>query len=271
MIEERYLASGLSPGVAIVCLIATILAMFSGLIVLLSLALPGRHGRPEQQGEAERRRFFALNAFNCITLVASYVFNVVWEPTNDEFWIAMVPIAYIAIASIFAGRPQAKRRRVAGAIFAASLFIANGFGAILPQTKLESDYWYQANRFLIQNARAGDVVVTDGGSISDSYLVYYTRSTVVAVHRIAPAELGRVLSNEHRGKVWVSSKASEPSPEVRATGYLKGRDDAGIRAALEKVSGRLIKRDESRWQTISQLEASSADARSTQQLHSNAR
>jgi hypothetical protein len=259
MVEERYLALGLSPGVAIVCLIATILAMLSGLIVLISLVFPGRHGKAEQRGEAENRRFFALNAFAWITLVASYVFNVVWEPTNDEFWIGLIPIAYLAIASVFARRPQAKRRRVAGAVFAASLFIANGLGAILPQTKLDSDYWYQANRFLIENARPGDVVVTDGGFLSDSYLGYYTKATVVAVHRIAPATLERVLSEEQPGRVWVSSWASEPSPQVRAAGFLPGRDEAAIRTALEKVRGQLKKRDENPWQTIWQLEPSSAN------------
>ena len=254
MLEERYAGLGLSPGVRIFCLIATIVAMLSGLVVLFSLVFSGRQRMAEQQGEAKRRRFFAIDAFTSVTLLASYVFNVVWEPTNDEFWIVLLPVACLAVASVFARRPLANRRRVAGSLFAIAIFIANGLGVILPQTKLESDVWYQANRFLIENARTEDMIVTDGGFISDTYLVFYTKSTVVAVSQIAPDELSRVLSAKHAGRVWVSSWALEPMPEVRATGQLRKRDEAAIHSALGKVSGRLSKRNENPWQTVWQLE-----------------
>ena len=258
MVEERYLGLGLSTGVRIACLVATIVAMLSGIILLISLALPCRQGMAEQ-GEADRRRFFAVYAFASITLVACYVFNVVWEPTNDEFWIGLLPIAYLWIASIFARRPLAKRRLVTGFVFAVCLFIANGMGVILPQTKLESDYWYQANRFLIQNVRPVDIIVTDGGSISDLYLRYYTRSTVIAVHTIAVDELGRLLSEEHPGRVWVSSWAIEPAREVRATGLLNGRNEAAIQSIFEQMKARLTKKDENQWQTVWQLEPPTDD------------
>jgi hypothetical protein len=254
MMEERYLALGLSPGVRIACLVAAVAAALSGVVVLLSLVRPGRRRTSEPLGEAERRRYFALDAFTSITLLVCFIFNVVWEPTNDEFWIAPLPIAYVAIASVFARRPPANRMRAAGALFAVSLFIANGLGVILPQTKLESDYWYQANRYLIENARPGDVVVTDGGFISDSYLGLYTRSNVVPVHKIGAHELSSLLAAEHPGRVWVSSWAFEPSPQIRATGYLKKRDEAAIQSVWEKVKGRLIKRDENPWQTVWELE-----------------
>jgi hypothetical protein len=251
-IEERYLALGLSPGIRIVCLVATIVAVLSGVVILLSLVLPRRRGISEQ--EEEHRRSFAIVAFASVCLLARYIFIVVYGPTSDEFWIDLLPIAYLAVASVFARRPLANRKRVAGVLFAASLFIANGLGAILPQTKLESDYWYQANRYLIQNALAGDIIVTDGGFISDTYLNLYTRANIVPVHMIRPDELGRLLSAEHPGRVWVSSWAFEPSREVRATGYLNKRDEAAIHSVLGKVGGRLTKRDENPWQTVWQLE-----------------
>ncbi len=46
VIEERYLALGLSPGVRIACFIATIVAALSGMATLLSLVLPGAPGYP---------------------------------------------------------------------------------------------------------------------------------------------------------------------------------------------------------------------------------
>ncbi len=143
--------------------------------------------------------------------------------------------------------------------FTASLFLANGLGTILPQTKLESDYWYQANRFLIQNARAGDVIITDGGFISDTYLNLYTRSNIVPVHGIGPKELGRLFSDKHPGRVWVSSWTFEPLREVRAADLLKERNEAAIQSIFEKVKARLVKKDENPWQTVWQLEPPTDD------------
>jgi hypothetical protein len=254
MVEERYMAGGLSPGIRITCLVASIVAAFSGVAILISLVHPGRWGVSEHYEQVERRRFFALDAFASLMLIVYYVFNVIWEPTNDEFWIGPLPIACLAVAAVFARRPPASRTWVAGVLFAVSLFVANGMGSILPQTRLDTDYWYQANRYLIENARKGDVVVTDGGFISDHYLKIYTRANVVPVHAIQPDQLSRLLSDEQAGRVWLSSWASEPPREVLATGQLKKRDEAAIHSALAKVSGRLIKRGENTWQTVWELE-----------------
>jgi hypothetical protein len=165
MIEERYLALGLSPGIRILSLIATVVAALSGMIILLSLVLPGRRAATKKEGY--RRHFFAMDVFASLSLLACYIFNIVWEPTNDEFWIALLPVACLAIASLFARRQLADRRQLAGVVFAACLFFANGPGAILPQTKLDSDYWYQINQYLIQNAVPGDYIFTDRGYISE--------------------------------------------------------------------------------------------------------
>ena len=254
MIEERYLALGLSPahphrlpdrdrG---------------GHVVGAGRAVFTLAGPPRRGGASRANRAATHFRTRCVllpfTLIASYIFNVVWEPTNDEFWIGLLPIGYLAIASLFARRPLANRHRVAGFVFVASLFIANGLGVIWPQTKLALDYWYQANRFLIENARAADTVVTDGAFISDNYVSYYTGANVVGVHSVAPDDFARLLSDKHAGRVWVSSWAFEPMPEVRATGMLKGRDEKAIQSVREQVKMRLIKRDENPWQTVWQLE-----------------
>ena len=253
MMEERYLALGLSPGVRITCLIALAIVGLSGMYILASLVLKRGSQVTEQPGE--RRRFFALNAFVYPTLLAYYVFNVYWEPVNNEFFVAPLPIAMLAVASLFARRPPPKQCVPAAALFAASLFIVNGLGSILPQSKLDSDYWYHANLYLIQNASEGDVVVTDGGYLSDCYLKMFTKSTVVTVHDVGINELIRHLSEKHPGRLWISSWAFEPDAKIRmANREFEKRDDAAIQAALAKLKPRLIKRDENAWQTVWQLE-----------------
>jgi hypothetical protein len=253
MMEERYLALGLSPGVRITCLIALAVVGLSGMYILACLAL--RRAQPVNEQPAERRRFFALDTFVYPTLLSYYAFNVYWEPVNNEFFVTPLPIAMLAIASLFARRPPAKQCVPAAALFAASLFVLNGLGSILPQSSLDSDYWYQANLYLMRNAGEGDVIVTDGGFLSDWYLKLFTKSTVVTVHRVETAELSRHLSEKLPGRLWISSWAFEPPPKIRlANREFEQRDEPAIQAALAKVKPRLVKKDENAWQTVWQLE-----------------
>ena len=147
MVEERYRVS-LSAGVRITCLVATVVAALSGIYIAVSLVPPPSRAVSEQREEVQRRRLFAVDAFAAINLITSYAFNVVWEIHERRVW-DLLPTnrlhrGCLAVRPPAAGEPQAGRGDPA-----ASLFIANGLGSIWPQTKLESDYWYQANRYLI--------------------------------------------------------------------------------------------------------------------------
>ncbi len=251
--EERFLGLSLSPVTRITCLIATIVALLSGLVVAGSLLLPGQGAVIEQR--EVRRRFRALDVFTAVILIGQYLFNMIWEPTNDEFWIGVVPIACIGMAAVFARRRVGCQRIAAGAVFAGALLGANGLGSILPQTHLESDYWYHVNRFLIENARKEDTIVTDGGFISDTYLKLYTGAHVHSVRRGTLEQLKEVLSGTQEGRAWISSWAFEPPKEVVATGiFAKEKfDESAIQSVLGQIKGRLVKRSEIPEQTVWEL------------------
>ncbi len=180
------------------------------------------------------------------------------EPTTIEWWVTPLTVAAIGIASLQARRPSTGHTWLAGAVFAAALFVANGAGSILPQTNLRTDYWYQANGFLIRNAHKGDTILTDGGFISDLYLTLYTDAEVVPVHAVTSQRLEQILSEPHDGRCWVSCWAFDPLPEVERTGYFTKLvpDPALIAAKRTLVSGRrgrMVKRDENPMQDVWEL------------------
>jgi hypothetical protein len=158
------------------------------------------------------------------------------------------------------------------------LFVANGLGSILPQTNLDSDFWYQANRYLIDNVRAGDLIITDGGYISELYLMIYTNGEVISARGCADDRLSRGLLHrgfervwisswslgetklERRGRcpwcsqrVWISSWSLEPLHEVRVTGFLHAADEKVLPLAFQGVCDHMVIRDKGPYQTVWEL------------------
>jgi hypothetical protein len=247
--EERFLAQHLPPWVSATCLVATLVALASVPAVIGTLAFPTG---AEPLGREPRRRCQALDAIVALLIVHYYVFNTLWEPTNVEFWIALLPVVAIGICSLQARRPGAIRWWPAVAVLASSLLVANGLGSILPQADPSTDYWYQANLYLIRNARAGDVIVTDGGFIPDLYLRLYTGADVVS----AGYHVGRlpaILSDGDSRRVWITSWALDPPREAYLTRAFKASDSEAARLCLEKVRGRMVRRDEGPYQTVWEL------------------
>jgi hypothetical protein len=255
LVEERYLALQLSEVCRLACLAASGVAAISGLAFLSSLLFAPKK---ELTGGLQSLRFFACDVIVWPILLVSFAFNTVMEPTTIEWWVGPIPVAAIGIASLQARRPTSRRWWPAGVIFAASLFLANGAGCILPQSDLRTDYWYRVNGFLIQNARPGDTIFTDGGFVSDSYVDLYTGANVVSVHLVRFDWLKQILARPHSGRFWISSWALEPPAEVDRTGYFNAnrsvnQDAAVNRAYLKGLSGRMVKRDESPAQQVWEL------------------
>ena len=182
-----------------------------------------------------------------------FVFNTLWEPVNIEFWIVLLPVAGIALALLQARRPRAARWWFTGAALALSLFVANGLGSILPQARQDTDFWYQANRYLIHNAKAEDIIITDGGFISDMYLRVFTGASVIPARLNANDRLPRILQDSGSQRVWISSWVVEPLPEVRMTRALPPTDEKALQRLLQAVADRMVKRDEGPYQTVWEL------------------
>lgn len=254
LIEERYLAVQLPVFLRLACVAASVTVIVSGLAFLAPVLTARQRRNPEG---VPPMRIFAANVIVWPMLGFAFVFNTIMEPTTIEWWVAPLPLAAIGLASLQARRPSCRGRWVAGAFLAVSLLVANGAGSIIPQSDLRADYWYQANAFLIRTARPGDVILTDGGFISDSYLKLYTGATVLSVHQLPPAELERVVTGPHTGRVWVSSWAFEPLEEVRRTGYLTdiptGVDAKANQARLKQLVAQRVPRDAAAMQSIWEL------------------
>jgi hypothetical protein len=255
LVEERYLGLSVPPSVRLICLAASGIAAISGLAFLGSSLSARKAGQPEL---SQSLRVFACDAIVWPSLVVTFLFNTIMEPTTIEWWIAPIPIAAIGLASLQARRPGSRRGWPAGAVFAAALLVANGAGCILPQADLRADYWYQVNDFLIHAARPGDTVLTDGGFISDNYLRLYTGAEVVSIRGTPSDRLEQILAGPRGGRMWVSSWAFEPPEEVRRTryftrGHRKGVDAEANRARLEALGPRLIPRHETPAQRVWEL------------------
>jgi hypothetical protein len=97
------------------------------------------------------------------------------------------------------------------------LLIVNLFGSILPQTDHEHDYWYQFNRWLIENAHSDDLIVTGAGYISDAYLRFYTRADVVTTwwqYVDAQNRLEERIALRRPARVLFSSTVYDPPAEL---------------------------------------------------------
>ena len=191
-------------------------------------------------------------------MLITFLFTTIMEPATIEWWVAPLPLAAVGLASLQARRSCSRAWWPAGAVCAVGLFLANGFGAILPQSDLRADYWYQVNGFLIRNALPGDVILTDGGFISDQYLSLYTGAAVEPFHVLGSARLSQLLSESRTGRIWISSWVFEPLPDVArlmyfSEGVTKNHELASNRARLASLRGRMAQRDETSFQTIWQL------------------
>ena len=250
LIEERYLAQQLPEWIRLVCAASAIMALAAGLLIVRSLMFPVKAEPPPRE---DKRRSQAANTIVLLLALHYYIFNTLWEPYNIEFWIVLLPVAAIAVALHQARRPRATEWWFVAAVLAASLGVANGLGSILPQARHETDFWYQANSYLIRNAKSDDIIITDGSYISNMYLTLFTGADVISARANAGKRLPQILLDQGSRRVWISSWAVEPLREVRMTGLLKATDEKALQRSFEAVHERMVKRDDGPYQTIWEL------------------
>jgi hypothetical protein len=250
LIEERFLAQALPPWVRLTCLAAMIVVGASVLAVARTLAFPAS---AEPLDPVLKRRYLAADTILIALICHYYIFNTVFEPANIEFWIALLPVVAIAMASWQARRPRAAQWWLASAGLAASLLVANGLGSVLPQTRLDTDYWYHANGYLIGNAKPGDIIITNNEFISNNYLKIYTKSKVISPDYWTEGRSPEVLLNADSKRVWISSWAFEPSRRFNIATKPDPRAEAAFRLFRESVRDRMVKRDDGPYQTVWEL------------------
>ena len=93
--------------------------------------------------------------------------------------------------------------------------ICNLAGSVLPQTNLDGDFRYQADRYLIDNTHAGDLIVMDGSYLSLYTLKFYSEATVLSAADFGPDILLSKIQEHRGGRVLISSRVFDPLPQTK--------------------------------------------------------
>ncbi|MUL80865.1 MULTISPECIES: hypothetical protein [unclassified Mycolicibacterium] len=240
--EERYLAEyGIStPGFVLI-----ILAMIAAVVAAgwLVLRLSRRADRGANTEIDMRQWVFAR--FAVVYLIVNSFVITIWEPDNPEFWVAVLPVLAILLASRLSPR---KRVIAASFVLVVALFVANFFGAVWPYSRTGADYWSMQNRGFAELVRKGDVIVTECPYVCRGNLALMTDVHPIAASSDAVDRLAAALVSSENGRVLVSSWAFD----APAT----GEEPAGsgkVRAMLNDVRDQMIEIGRSGDQVIYQI------------------
>jgi hypothetical protein len=212
IIEEQFLANHMSITKVWFSLFTLGLSVLSaiGLVARLTFRLP--------KYALGAQRLIAKSAFIALVvplLIAYLVFNTLWEPQNIEFWIAPLPFLLLVLTAWILQPQWDLTGRVLTWIFVASLATCNFIGSVLPQTNHSGDFWYEANRYLIDNTRIGDLVVIEGGYLPMYCLKFYCKATVFPAAGVDPGVLLSKIKEYRSGRVLISSRVFDPLPQIR--------------------------------------------------------
>lgn len=249
--DDRFLAESISPAWRGTCLGTAALAAVSGLAVAWACIFPLGRGSGAPADLRTPRLAFA--AFAAGTLIAYSVFNTLWEPQNVEFWVMLFPVVSLVVARRLADRQTPRWATAAALTLIGSLFVTNLLGSVLPQTDRRGDYWYAANRYLIRHATADDLIVTDGGWISDNCLRSNTPAAVVVVSQVKTDELAQTIRQHRRGRIFISSWALKPDQAIVATAPQWERDEAALARLFGRYRPRLKRLHDNGFQAVWEL------------------
>jgi len=249
--DDRFLAESISPPLRWLCLATAAVAGISAVAVAVACLLP--LGPKTELSSQTRIARWAFAVFALGAIAAYAVFNTLWEPQNIEFWVMLIPLAALAVTLRLSRRRMPRWPTAATLTLIASLFLANLLGSILPQTRRAGDYWYAANDYLIERAEPGDLVVTDGGWISDNCLRSNTPAAVLVVRETPAAKLPELIDRHRGGRIFISSWALRPEPAIVATSPDWQRDEQQLRRIFEPMRQRLRKLDDNGYQVIWEL------------------
>ena len=206
-------------------------------------------GHNSKEDEQRRRAGVLILCYVCVqTLIIT-----VWHPINMEFWIAVLPFLYLLVG-MGLSRTSSIQTHALAAVFAAGMTLANLSSTVLPQSDRSNDYWYVQNAGLLEILEPGDLVITEGGYVSNSYVEYFGPPdlTLVTTGRMKMDEVEALIS-AHEGRIVFSSWAVEPLDFILTSGQLFEWDAEAIAAFDAKYKSHLTALTTSESQKISIL------------------
>jgi hypothetical protein len=230
LLEESFLVASLG-GVRL-GIYLTLLAIALPATLVLAIRLVSLRARPETVAgvpQRTQRTWVRRTAWAVLGIYA--LFNTWWEPANPEFWIFPLPFLAILVALRLQALGDPWSRHLAW-VLTLIIAVANLIGSIQPMQDRERDYWYAVNRDLIAQLRPGDLVLTNGGYLSDAMVRFYGAAEVMAVRNLPADELaGLVLERAASGAIYASGWVTEPPQALVATGQVRPRPE--VMQALE--------------------------------------
>ncbi len=249
IVEEQYLADSISNYRLLIISVSMVISGIIAGILLARLAqsIFIKKNRAKDNDNLPRK---ILSIF-CIWFLAIYGGAIIlWEPDNIEFWIAVTPIFYLWIAiqlNIWADNIKPALYF----ILLVTMFLANLLGGALPYSSRQTDYWYQANAFLIARTTKSDLIITECGYICTGYLEFYTDGTILPASSIDSGKLVKTIQEHHQGNVIISSWALTPPPGLG--NQLETRNDREILATIDSFKDNLVEIHRDKFQTLWQF------------------
>lgn len=201
--ETHFAATGLALGFWPLLLLTVVSVLAIGALSVRALMWQGRALTPG---------FGPLLSLHAATYAAV---ATIWEPTNKEFWIAALPFLALLLVLRLPPARGVQRVLVAGIL---ALWLANGAGAMLGFARADSDYWQVTHAALLDEVRAGDIVVDDCGYICTGYLLLFSPAELL------PADaLGRA-AGIGPGRILLTSRAISALDALQAEDWAQTRD-----------------------------------------------
>ncbi len=198
------------------------LAALTALSVLGFVAL--LWGAARRRGRAPRLR--VLSVVLLVHIAFGATANILWEPANKEFWIALLPSLFVLV---FINAPLERlRQRLAMLAFLGGLFGANLLGAMLAFAQRDSDFWYVSNAFLIETPEEGDLIIDHCTFICTGYVALFSRADLFEYRDFLP-----MPELPAQGRVFITQDALDAG--FSPPGRLQKRDERFGRLVYELI------------------------------------
>ncbi len=253
LLEEQYVANkAISSSGLLLISIATIVGIVSALILLSKIVLATyKKSAKTSQRDSLSIESWIFSSFSLYFLATYAVVITIFQPTNIEYWISLLPIFYLWLAQRLTIIKQPSQ--TIGLILMISLYLANFLGGAWPYSQRSTDYWYVSNEYLLQNAQPEDLIVTECGFICQGYLVFYTKAEVLLPSSRDSNILKENIKNHQTGRVIISSWAFVP-PKGLGHEIIRNRDDQEVKQTLETFRDSFREIASNEFQTLWQIE-----------------
>jgi hypothetical protein len=135
-----------------------------------------------------------------------------------EAWIPLLPAVWILVSVTVLERAQDRRARALVVALLAVLLIHNLAGGFWMMHDRSADLNAVKARWLLDNTRDGDVILTADGAVFERYLRYYSAAEVVSLEGLLADELAKTYaaSVHQTGRVFATAGVFHPPSQLFA-------------------------------------------------------